>query len=60
MKKELIISAKTVEDAITDGAAQLGVSHDDVTYEVIEEPKKGFLGMGASPAKVKIIYILHT
>ncbi len=58
MKKELIISAKTVEDAITDGAAQLGVSHDDVTYEVIEEPKKGFLGMGASPAKVKIIYIL--
>lgn len=58
MKKELIISAKTVEDAITDGAAQLGVSHDDVTYEVIEEPKKGFLGMGASPAKVKIVYIL--
>lgn len=58
MKKELIISAKTVEDAINDGAAQLGVSHDDVTYEVLEEPKKGFLGMGASPAKVKIIYIL--
>ena len=57
MKKELIISAKTVEDAITDGAAQLGVSHDDVTYEVIEAPKKGFLGMGASPAKVKIVYI---
>lgn len=58
MKKELIISAKTVEEAIVDGTAQLGVSKEDISYEILEEPKKGFLGMGAIPAKVKVTYIL--
>lgn len=58
MKKELIISAKTVEEAVVDGAAQLGVSKEDISYEILEEPKKGFLGMGAIPAKVKVTYIL--
>ena len=58
MKKELIISAKTVEEAVVDGAAQLGISKEDISYEILEEPKKGFLGMGAIPAKVKVTYIL--
>lgn len=58
MKKELVISAKTVEEAASDGAAQLGVSREDIVYEILEEPKKGFLGMGASPAKIKVTYVL--
>ncbi len=58
MKKELIVSAKTVEDAAQKGAAELGVSREDITIEVLEEPKKGFLGFGAVDAKVRIIYIL--
>ncbi|MBQ8496168.1 MAG: protein jag [Clostridia bacterium] len=58
MKKDIIVTAKTVEDAAQNGAAQLGVSREDVEIEVLEEPKKGFLGMGAAPAKVKVTYIL--
>lgn len=56
MKKEITIQAKTVEDAVSQGAAQLGVSASAVTYEVLEQPKKGFLGFGATPAKVRVVY----
>ncbi len=58
MKKDIIVTAKTVEDAAQLGASQLGASREDVEIEVLEEPKKGFLGMGAAPAKVKVTYIL--
>ena len=58
MKKDIIVTAKTIEDAAIEGASQLGVSREDVEIEVLEEPKKGFLGMGAAPAKVKVTYIL--
>lgn len=58
MKKDTIQTAKTVEEAVAAGAAELGVPAESVSYEVIEEPKKGFLGMGGTPAKVKITYIL--
>lgn len=58
MKKDIIVTAKSVEDAALEGAAALGVNREDVTLDVIEEPKKGFLGIGATPAKVKVTYIL--
>jgi len=58
MKKETIVTAKTVEAAKEIGAAELGVSVDTVEIEVIEEPSKGFLGFGASDAKVKVSYEL--
>ena len=58
MKKELTIQAKTVEEAVSEGAAQLGTDKDGVIYEVIEEAKRGFLGMGSAPAKVKVIYVM--
>ena len=58
MKKEYIASGKTVEAAIERGARELGVSVDQVSYEVIAEAKKGFLGFGEQPAKVKVIYEL--
>lgn len=58
MKKDIIVTAKSVEEAALEGASQLGVSREDITIDVIEEPKKGFLGLGSSPAKVKITYIL--
>lgn len=56
MKREVITTAKSVEDAVARGALQLGVDKTKVTYEVITEPKKGFLGIGEVPAKVKVIY----
>ncbi len=57
MKQEIIKIAKTTEEAVKAAAAELGVSVEEVEVEVLEEAKKGFLGMGAAPAKVKVTYI---
>lgn len=54
MIKETIGTGRTVEAAIADGAAQLGVDASRIQYEIIEAPKKGFLGFGEAPAKVKV------
>ncbi len=56
MKKEITATGKTIEAAIAAGAEELGVPVSSVTYEVIEAPKKGFLGFGEAPAKVKLVY----
>ena len=56
MKKETLAVAKTVEAAIEKGAAELGVTADEVQYQVVTEPKKGFLGIGEVQAKVRVIY----
>ena len=53
MKKEIIITAKTVEEAVANAAQELGVSVEAVEYTVVEEPKKGLFGIGAAPAKIK-------
>ncbi len=55
MKQEYIATGKTVEAAVELGAKELGVAAEDVTFEVLEQPKKGFLGLGETPAKVKVI-----
>lgn len=56
MKKEIIVEGKTVEAAVSAGCEELGVPAGSVTYEVLEEAKKGFLGMGSTPAKVRVTY----
>ena len=56
MKKELIISAKTVDEAVANAATELGVSVDALEYTVLEEAKKGLFGIGAAPAKVQVTY----
>ena len=56
MKKEVIATGKTVDMAVAEGCAQMGIAPSSVKYTVLEEAKKGFLGMGATPAKVKITY----
>ncbi len=58
MKKEIIVTGKTIDEAVANAAAQLGVSAEDITYEVIDEPKKGLFGIGASPAKINAVYTL--
>lgn len=55
MKKELIVTGKTVEDARKKAAAQLGVA-EEMIVTVLEEGKKGFLGIGASDAKISVSY----
>lgn len=52
---EVIISAKTVDDAVALGAKQLGKLVSEVEYEIVEEAKKGFLGMFSTEATVKVI-----
>ena len=56
MKKVNTISAKTVDEALAKAASEFGVSVDAIEYTVLEEPKKGLFGIGATPAKIEAIY----
>ena len=47
------VSAKTVNEAITEACRKLGVTSDKLDYEVIEEGSNGFLGIGSKPAVIK-------
>ena len=47
------VSAKTVNDAITEACQKLGVTSDKLITEIIEEGSNGFLGIGAKPARIK-------
>ena len=58
MKKELIVTAKTVDEAKEKAAAEFGVAVENIEFEVIEEGKRGFLGIGATEAKVRATYTL--
>ena len=51
---EIIVKAKTVEEAVKLGAEKLGKGVDEVKFTVIEEAKKGFLGMFSAEAEVKV------
>lgn len=48
------ISAKTVEDAITEALVKLGTTSDKLEYEVIEKGNAGFLGLGRKDAVIKV------
>ena len=54
MNEEVIATGKTIEAAVSSGAAQLGVPVFNVDYEILEQPKKGFLGFGETDAKVRV------
>lgn len=54
LRKEQIETAKTVEEAINAACAKLGYERDQVEWEIIDLPRKTFLGLKTIPAKVKI------
>ena len=56
MEKTLITSGKTIDLAIESALAQLGLDRDSVSVQVLAQAKSGFLGIGASPAKVQVTY----
>ena len=56
MEKSIITTGKTIDEAVETALAQLGLTRDDVTYQVISLPKSGFFGIGAVPAKVQMTY----
>lgn len=47
------ISAKTVDEALTEAVIKLGTTHDKIEYEVLEEGSSGFLGIGKRDAVIK-------
>ena len=56
MEKFITATGKTIDLAIEAALSQLQMDRDSVSVEVLENPKAGFLGIGAAPAKVKVTY----
>ena len=56
MRDYIDVTGKNEDEAITKALAQLGLDRDDVSVEVLERAKSGFLGIGASPAKIRVYY----
>lgn len=56
MEKFITATGKTIDLAIANALEQLGMDRDSVSVEVLDNPKSGFLGFGAQPAKVKVTY----
>ena len=50
------VTGKTEDEAIQKALAQLGLDRDDVSVEILERAKSGFLGLGACPAKIRVTY----
>lgn len=50
---EITVSAKTLDDAITEASIQLGVASDQMEYDVIEKGSAGFLGIGSRQTVIR-------
>ena len=49
-----IVTAKTVDEAMAIAQREYGGSGKDISFDILEMPKKGFLGIGAKDAKIKV------
>ena len=56
MEKSIVTTGKTIDLAIEAALTQLGLSRDDVSVMVLAQAQPGFLGIGATPAKVQVTY----
>ena len=56
MRDYIDVTGKNEDEAISKALAQLGLDRDDVSVEVLERAKSGFLGLGACPAKIRVYY----
>ena len=56
MIKFIEMTGKTEDEAIRRALEQLGLERDDVSVEILERAKSGFLGIGGSPATVRVSY----
>ncbi|NLH01383.1 MAG: protein jag [Clostridiales bacterium] len=56
MQKSIEVTGRTEEEAIASALRQLNLQRDEVSIEVIERAKSGFLRIGASPAVIRVIY----
>ena len=56
MRKFIDVTGKTEDEAISKALLQLNMDRDDVSVEILERAKSGFLGLGSCPAKVRVSY----
>ena len=56
MRAYIDVTGKNEDEAISNALAQLGMDRDDVSVEILERAKSGFLGIGSCPAKVRVSY----
>ena len=56
MREFIEVTGKTEEEAVAKALTQLGLDRDDVSVEILERAKSGFLGLGSCPAKVRVSY----
>ena len=56
MEKKIITTGKTIELAIETALQQLSLDRDSVSVQVLSQAKPGFLGFGATPARVQVTY----
>ena len=56
MREFIDATGKTEETAVQEALRQLNLDRDDVSVEVLERAKSGFLGLGSCPAKVRVYY----
>ena len=56
MQKSMEFTGKTEEAAIAAALEKLGLAREDISVEVLELAKPGFLGIGGTPAKVKVTF----
>ena len=60
MRQFIDVTGKTEEEAINRALEQLKLDRDDVSVEILERAKAGFLGLGSCPAKVRVSYGVRT
>jgi len=56
MQKSIEIQGRTEDEAIEAALEQLGMSRDDVSVEIVEQARTGFLGLKNTPAVIKVVY----
>lgn len=56
MKNSIEVTGKTEDEAVASALRQLNLKREDVSIEIIERAKAGFLRIGSSPAVIKVTY----
>ena len=56
MEKTTIFTGKTMEVAVQNALDKLGLTREEISVQVLEQAKPGFLGIGATPCKVQVTY----
>jgi len=51
------VAGRTEDEAIQTALRKIGLDRDEVSVEIVERAKAGFLGIGATPAVVKVTYM---